>query len=217
MNSVNSCKTYIDVTLLSEIYLKPHDEKFFIPNYHFYRTDCFPGRKGRTADVVRNGIPHADLPPHVSVDATEFHISIGNSEMPFGAVHKSSGHSWINEDIMKLLSFSQKSFLAVDLNVKHPFWNSVASNLSGTILLDLLLINELEISALQCSAHYPAEVVMCSIFCRNMFGIVSDILDSDHLPILHLLDHVTTRSLFGPSQIHGFGAISKDCRRINFA
>jgi hypothetical protein len=36
------------VALLSETHLKPH-KRFFIPNDHFYRTDCFPGRKGGTA------------------------------------------------------------------------------------------------------------------------------------------------------------------------
>jgi hypothetical protein len=35
---------HIDVTLLSETHLKPH-EGFFIPNYQFYLTDRFPGRK----------------------------------------------------------------------------------------------------------------------------------------------------------------------------
>jgi hypothetical protein len=37
-----------DVVLLSEIHLKPH-ERFFMINYHFYRTDCFPGRNGTIA------------------------------------------------------------------------------------------------------------------------------------------------------------------------
>jgi hypothetical protein len=36
---------HIDVVLLTRAYLKPH-ERFFIPNYGFYRTDRFPGRKG---------------------------------------------------------------------------------------------------------------------------------------------------------------------------
>jgi hypothetical protein len=138
------------VALLSEIYLKPH-ERSFIPNYHFYWADRFPGRNGGTAVAVRNGILHADLPPLLSVDATEVCISIGNSEVLFGAVCKSPGHAWNDAVILKLLNFRQKSLLAVDMNVKHPFWNSVASNLSGTILQDLLL--EFKISALQCSAH----------------------------------------------------------------
>jgi hypothetical protein len=66
---------HINVSLLSEIYLNPH-ESFFIPNYHFYRTNRFPGRKGGTAVAVSNGIPHADLPPPplVSVDAAGLHI-----------------------------------------------------------------------------------------------------------------------------------------------
>jgi hypothetical protein len=36
---------YIDVALLSETHLEPH-EGFFIPNYYFYQTDRFPGRRG---------------------------------------------------------------------------------------------------------------------------------------------------------------------------
>jgi hypothetical protein len=55
---------HIDVALFSETCLKPH-ERFFIPNYHFYQTDHYLGRKGRTAIAVRKGIPHnhVDLPP----------------------------------------------------------------------------------------------------------------------------------------------------------
>jgi hypothetical protein len=47
---------HIDVALLAETHLKPR-ERLFIPNYHFYRIDWFPGRKGGTAVAVRNGIP----------------------------------------------------------------------------------------------------------------------------------------------------------------
>jgi exonuclease III len=36
---------HIDVVVLSETHLKPH-ERFFIPDYHFYWTRRFPGRKG---------------------------------------------------------------------------------------------------------------------------------------------------------------------------
>jgi exonuclease III len=35
----------IDVALFSETHLKPH-ERFYIPNYHLYRTDRHPERKG---------------------------------------------------------------------------------------------------------------------------------------------------------------------------
>jgi hypothetical protein len=49
---------------LQQRQLKPH-ERFFISNYHFYRTDRYPDRKGGTAVAVRKGIPHnqVDLPP----------------------------------------------------------------------------------------------------------------------------------------------------------
>jgi hypothetical protein len=43
--------------------------------------------------------------------------------------------------------------LAGDLYAKHPFWNSVVSNPSGTKLLNLLQINMFEISAPPYSTH----------------------------------------------------------------
>jgi hypothetical protein len=51
---------HIDVALLSEAQLKAY-ERFFIPNFHFYRSDRFPERKGGTAVPVRRGIPHSHM------------------------------------------------------------------------------------------------------------------------------------------------------------
>jgi hypothetical protein len=70
------------MALLSETHLKPH-ERIFIPNYHFYQTDHFPGRKGETAIAVRKGIPHnqVDLPLLVSLEVTGVCISTGNSKV----------------------------------------------------------------------------------------------------------------------------------------
>jgi hypothetical protein len=39
------------VALLSEAILKLH-ERFFIPNYHVYQLDRFPGRKGGTSVAI---------------------------------------------------------------------------------------------------------------------------------------------------------------------
>jgi hypothetical protein len=85
MSSVNSCKTYIYTWLcylLSETHLKLH-YRFFNPNYHFHRTDRFPGIKSETAVTVRKGILHnsVDLPPPVSVETTGVYIPIGNGEV----------------------------------------------------------------------------------------------------------------------------------------
>jgi exonuclease III len=82
----------IDVALLSETHLKRH-ERFFLPNYHFYRIDRFPGRIGGTAVAVRKGIPHThvDLPPLISVEATGICIPIGNSEVLLAALYKPPG------------------------------------------------------------------------------------------------------------------------------
>jgi hypothetical protein len=70
---------HIDVALFSETHLKIQ-ERFFIPNYHFYQIDRFPGRKGGTDVAVRKGIlhNHVGLPHLVSVEATGVCIPIGN-------------------------------------------------------------------------------------------------------------------------------------------
>jgi hypothetical protein len=126
---------------------------------------------------VRKDIPknHVDLPPLVSVEATR--------------VWKSPGHSWNDADITELLSFRQKSLLAGDLNVKRPFWNSAVFNPSGAKLLNLLRVTVFEISAPQCSTlHSPAGNADVSdiVVHKNRLSevIVSDILNSDHLPIV---------------------------------
>jgi hypothetical protein len=108
-------------------------ERFYIPNYHFYRIDRHPERKGGTAVAVRKGIPHnhVDLPPLVSVEATGIYIPIGNTEILLAAVYKSPGRSWSDADIAELLNHRHKCILAGDLNAEHPSWNSTVSNPSG--------------------------------------------------------------------------------------
>jgi hypothetical protein len=46
----------VDVALFSETHMKPH-ERFVILNFHFYRTDSYPGRKGGTAVAARKTFP----------------------------------------------------------------------------------------------------------------------------------------------------------------
>jgi hypothetical protein len=91
---------HTDVALFSETHLKPH-ERFFIPNYHFYRIDRYPGRKGWTTIAVKEGIPHnqVDLSPLVSVEAKGVCIPICNKEILLAAVYKSPGHIWNDADI----------------------------------------------------------------------------------------------------------------------
>jgi exonuclease III len=69
----------IDVALLSETNLKPH-ERFSIRNYHIYRNDRHPGAKGGTAVAVKKGVPHiyVYLPPLISIEATGVCIPTGN-------------------------------------------------------------------------------------------------------------------------------------------
>jgi hypothetical protein len=65
------------------------------------------------------------------------------------AVCKSPGHAWNYADVIDVLSFKHELLLA-----KHPFWNSVISNISGAKLLNLQHINRFGISAPKCLIHY---------------------------------------------------------------
>jgi hypothetical protein len=131
-----------------------------------------------------------DLPPLTSIEATAVCIPIGNSEILLAAVYRSPVHAWFDADITELLSFRKKCILAGDLNAKQPFWNSRLSNPSGEKLLKSFDLDDFEISAPQCPTHYsPAGngdvldiVVHRNIRLSNV--IVSDILDSDCLPIV---------------------------------
>jgi exonuclease III len=145
----------IDVALFSETHLKPN-ERFYTPNYNFYRIDRHPGMKGGTAVAVRKGIPHnhVNLPPLISIEATGVCISIGNNKILLAALYKSPGRAWSDADITELLSFRKKCILAGDVNAKHPFWNSRVSNPSGEKLLNLFDLDDFEISAPQCPTHY---------------------------------------------------------------
>jgi hypothetical protein len=120
-------------------------------------------------------------------------------------VYKSLGRAWSDADVPELLNFRRKFILAGDLNTKHPFWNSAVSNFSGEKRLQLFEVNQFEISAPKCPTHYsPAGnghvldiVVRQNIRVSDV--IVSDILDSDYLPILfHILDHAKIRNLSEP-------------------
>jgi hypothetical protein len=81
-----------------------------------------------------------------------------------------------------------------------PFSNSADSNPSDEKLLQLFNVNDFEISTPQHPTHYsPAgngDVLDIVVYqnIRLSHVIVSDILDSDHLPIIfHTLVHVTTK------------------------
>jgi hypothetical protein len=72
-------------------------------------------------------------------------------------------------------------------------------------LLNLLHINEFEISAPQCPTHYPpagnGDVLDILVHKNVLLSeiIFSDILDSEHPQIVfHLLDHVRTMNLSDP-------------------
>jgi hypothetical protein len=77
---------------------------FFVPNFHFYRIDRHPDRKGGTAVPVRKGIPHnhVDLPPLISVEATGVCVPIGKSEVLLAAVYKLPGRAWSDANITEL-------------------------------------------------------------------------------------------------------------------
>jgi hypothetical protein len=97
------------------------------------------------------------------------------------------------------------STLACDLNAKHPFRYSAVPNPSCEKFFDLFDVNQSKISAPKCPPHCsPAGngdvldiVVHQNIRLSRM--IISDILDSDHLPVVFNRPiHVKTKNLSEP-------------------
>jgi hypothetical protein len=68
----------------------------------------------------------------------------------------------------------RKSILAGDLNAKHPLWNRRVSNPSGDKLLELLDMNDFEISAPQCPTHAGNGDVLDIVVHKNIR--VSDVI-----------------------------------------
>jgi hypothetical protein len=145
---------HIDASLLSETHLKPVTGSIF-QIITFIGLTVSPDKKAELALQREKTFPiqYVNLPPLVSIEATGVCIPIGNSEVLLASAYNSPGHAWNDIDITELLSFRHKSLLAGGLNAKHPFWNSVVSTPSGAKLLNLLHINELEISESQCPTH----------------------------------------------------------------
>jgi hypothetical protein len=179
--------------------------RFCIPKYNVqvYRTDRQRGPKGGTTVAVKKGIPHryADLPPLLSVETRGVCIPIGNTEMLLAAVYKSPQRLWTDTDITELLGFRNKSILVGDLND----WNTNVSNPSGLKLLEIFVIFNFEISAPQYSTHYTLDGgggVLDTVVHQNVRlseVIVTDILDSYHLPIMFIiLDPVRARETLDP-------------------
>jgi hypothetical protein len=91
------------------------------------------------------------------------------------------------------------------VNAKHPVWNSKVSTPSDLKLLELFVSTNFEISAPQCSTHHTPDGtgdVLDIVLHQNVrlsAVIVSDILNSDHLPIMSsILGPVTTRETLDP-------------------
>jgi hypothetical protein len=115
-------------------------------------------------------------------------IPTGSSEVLLASVYKSPCRSWSDADITELSSFRHK--FKGDLNAKHTFWNSAVSDSSCQKLTALFDLSEFEIPAPQCPTHYsPAgncdvlDIVVHQNI-RVSAVTVSDIFDSDYLPII---------------------------------
>jgi hypothetical protein len=76
-------------------------------------------------------------------------------------------------------------------------------------------VNDFEIAAPQYLTQYSPtgndvlDIVVHQII-RHSNVIFSDILDSDHLPVVfHILDHITTKKLLEPLKNFKLGTVSK--------
>jgi hypothetical protein len=107
--------------------------------------------------------------------------------------------------ITELVCIRNRSILAGDLNAKHPVWNSKISNPSGLKFLELFVICNFDISGPPCSTYYTPDGrddvlnIVVHRHIRLSEVIVTDVLDSDRLPIMFsILDPVRKREALDP-------------------
>jgi hypothetical protein len=132
-------------------------------------------------------------------------------------VYKFPQRIWSDTDITELSDFRNKSICAGDLNTKLPVWNIKVSNLSGLKRLELFLSLNFEISAPQTSTHYTprSRGHVLDIIVRQNVRLsdvtVTDIIDSDHLPIMFNipLKNWQTGNSFKASILNSYLEISK--------
>jgi hypothetical protein len=102
---------------------------------------------------------------------------------------------------MELLRHRNKSILAGDMNATHSLWNSAVSNPSSQKHLQMFGVCEFKISVPQYPTLYSSGKwcvldIVSHQHPRLSHVIDSDILDSDHHPIVfRILDCVTNKLL----------------------
>jgi hypothetical protein len=122
---------HIDMVLLSETHLK-HHERFFIPNYHFYGTGRFPGRKG---------IPHNHVELCYMCDTRTWQRrSLFIRDKP---ILSSEKMLYKDYDCKR---FSCKKTLVVSLKGLVPKTNWLAVTASRKVTLTLIRQSELRVS-----------------------------------------------------------------------
>jgi hypothetical protein len=153
-----------------------------------------------TGELASHPPQPCTLNPPLFLEATGVCLPVGN-DLQLSLL----SCPWSDADVIELLGFQRKTILAGDLNAKHKFWNSSVSKPPGKELLELFHKNEFEISASQYPTHNsPARNgdTLDIVFYQNIRlsdVTVSDVLDSDHLPIIfYLLEHVKVRNLSKP-------------------
>jgi hypothetical protein len=120
-------------------------------------------------------------------------------------VYKSLLRAWRDADNTELLNLRTTSFLAGDLNAKHPVWNSTISNPSGLKVVDLFVNCNFEISALQYPTHFVPNV-RCDVLdivshkdVRFSEVRILNIMDSYHRPIMFCIwDDIKAREILDP-------------------
>lgn len=204
----------VDIALISETFLGPGD-RLKIPGFLIYRKDE-TSETGRTirglAVLVRRNTIHQPLPlPNLqSIDTLGVELQLGNKHLQLYAAYRPPTRSLILSDIHALLDTPHPILIMGDLNAKHPAWNSRLLNNNGVRLFRDADKRGYTVSGPETPTHYPdnptymADVIDIAIYnnipCQVTQQTLEDDFQSDHLPVLAVLDQVPTRMT--PRQTH---------------
>lgn len=133
-----------DILLLQETWLKPNI-KYAVPDYHVYRKDRHPGRKGGVATLVHKDLIHEEIlldlgkaeTSIVKVRSGKKSINICSAYFPGRTTRKS--------DVYELNKLKPHALIAGDFNARNLIWGSNKTDPIGKYIENLCTEKEFTI------------------------------------------------------------------------
>ena len=194
----------LDILLIQESFLKPHNRDPKIANYRLVRNDRDRCHKGGTLIYYKRTlycIP-MDPPPLSRLEVSMCRLGM-TGHQPINIVSAyippspAEDKNLLSNDLSALLNLSGSTIIAGDFNAKHPAWNSNTTTTRGKHVFDLSDSLNFDVIAPMQPTHFPHNQnqrpdVLDIALLKNVNLRLHSIetlheLTSDHRPVIMVL------------------------------